>query len=161
MKSVTIAILLAVALLGLGLLSGCGSGDTPSPPTSTLSPTAAGGASGPPGKGGQGGPSATTVSPQAGASTTPAATATPGGGGSGATITDESIRANILRRLAESPALTGLRFKVRVTDGEVYLFGKVKTKAQKQTAEQIAVTEPGIKKVVSYVFVVTEGDGGY
>jgi len=79
---------------------------------------------------------------------------------SGASITDKSIRADIVRRLAASPVLVGLTFKVFVHDRVVVLAGTVKTKVQKTTAEQIAVTEPGVKKVVSYVKVVP-GGGGY
>jgi hypothetical protein len=158
------ALTLLVAALtgGVALFTACGDGSTPAPISSTVYPTS----SQSPGTTlAPSSPASPTAGETTGGSPSPTATATSGGGGTGGggqtTITDKTIRANILRRLAQSAALNGLLFKVAVRDRVVYLRGIVKTDAQKQTAEQIAVTEPGIDKVVSYVFVETEGNGGY
>lgn len=64
-----------------------------------------------------------------------------------------------MTRLAQSPALVGLDITVTVRKLVVRLFGTVKTKEQRTTAEQIAVTEPGVAKVISYLKV--EPGGGY
>lgn len=66
---------------------------------------------------------------------------------------DKEIRADIIKRLEAAPDLAGLTFGVAVYKGVVTLAGTVETKGQKRTAERIAVTEPGIVKVVSYVRV--------
>ena len=62
-------------------------------------------------------------------------------------------------RLSQDPSLRGLQFKVRVRDAQVILARRVKTKNQKHPAEQIAVSEPGVKRVLSYIEV--SGSGGY
>ena len=63
-------------------------------------------------------------------------------------------------RLSQDPSLRGIQFEVVVHKGVVDLSGRVKTKKQKHSAEQIAVSEPGVKKVVSLLSVVP-GGGGY
>ena len=157
---------LAIALLALAL-AGCGDGGTPAPIADTLTPTP--GLSTVPPMSASASPSpgstqGTTLAPSPGAQSPSGQTATaipsPSPSASGATITDKSIRADIVRRLAASPVLVGLDFRVFVHKRVVVLAGTVKTKVQKTTAEQIAVTEPGIKKVISYVKVVP-GGGGY
>jgi osmotically-inducible protein OsmY len=75
-------------------------------------------------------------------------------------VTDASLRADLIKRLGASPTLVGLEIKVRVAQRIVYLSGTVKSRAEKAAAEHIAVTEPGIAKVVSLLAVVP-GGGGY
>ena len=58
-----------------------------------------------------------------------------------------------MRRLAAAPDLAGLTFRVVVYKGVVTLVGTVNTASQRHTAEHIAVTEPGVVKVISYVQV--------
>ena len=77
-----------------------------------------------------------------------------------AKVTDASIRADLIKRLGASPTLVGLEIQVRVQHRIVYLFGTVKSRREKAAAERIAVTEPGIVKVVSLLSVVP-GGGGY
>ena len=40
-----------------------------------------------------------------------------------------------------------------MNDGAVYLRGRVRTKQQRSLVEQIALSEPGVKKVVSAIDV--------
>lgn len=143
-------VLLAVCMLSVA----CGAGDKPAITPGTLLPSAGGTPASPGASPGtaSASPSQTTLTPGA----TPTAT-----GGNGGQITDASIKANILRRIAETAALTGLRLTISVNEKTVYLKGNVKTQAQKASVEQIAVTEPGIAKVVSYLVVQPKGDGGY
>jgi hypothetical protein len=157
------AILLAAAVL----VSACGSGDKPAVKPSTLYPS----------------PSASNAvtsgnpSPSPGTSTSPGTSSSPGtstspspsstggrnGGGSSGTstkkITDASIRGNILVRLSQEPTLRGIDFTVVVHNASVSLTGRVKTRKQKHSAEHIAVSEPGVKRVLSYIEVT--GGGGY
>jgi len=159
MKRCTTIVFAILVLFAAGaLLVACGDGDKPAVTPGTLYPSASGGPVGPGVKSGgtSSSPSAATLTPGA----SPSAT-TSGGGGGGGEITDASIKANILRRIAESPALSGLRVRVIVHDSIVYLKGNVTTAGQKTEVEQIAVTEPGIAKVVSTLIVEPKGDGGY
>jgi len=158
-RRTTIVYAILVLFAAGGLLGACGDGDKAAITPGTLRPSASGP---PPKKGGSPdstspSPGATTIAP----SPSPSVTTGGGGNGGGDTITDASIKANILRRIAESPALAGLRIKVSVGKRKVFLQGKVTTAAQKTEVEQIAVTEPGIVKVVSYLIVEPKGDGGY
>lgn len=148
-------------LLGLALVlaaaPGCGGNDDTPLNGATLSPsgTATTGGSPSPLQSGSPSPSGVTLSP--GDSASPSPSYTPDGG---QTITDESIKHSIVQRLGESPALVGVRIRVSVKDKVVYLMGKVDKAQQKETAEQIAVTEPGIVKVVSFIRV-REGGSDY
>ncbi|HMK93283.1 MAG TPA: BON domain-containing protein [Thermoleophilia bacterium] len=164
------ALLVAAAILGAAVLAGCGDGGNPAPIADTLTPapglstvpaSPTGSAVASPSPTGTSG--ASTLSPAPGQTPSGQTSTTipsPSPSTSAGTITDKSIRADIRRRLAASPVLVGLEFKVFVHKRVVVLAGTVKTKVQKTTAEQIAVTEPGVKKVVSYVTVVP-GGGGY
>lgn len=137
----------------VAVLAGCGD-DKPAVTGETLLPSAA--ASG----------RHTRTTSSASPAATPAAQASaPQVSGSGSAPaptstqpSDATIRGDILVRLSQEPSLRDLEFKVRVRDGDVTLQGRVRTKAQKRTAEQIAVTEPGVRKVVSYI-VVTARNG--
>ena len=157
--------LLVLALVALATTAAaCGDGSQPAVVASSLTPAVTGtptpGAT-------TNGPSGTVTSPSAASpSAAPSAGATattsptPSGGATPAQVTDASIRADIVKRLGESPSLVGLDVGVRVKHRVVYLFGTVKSKAEKVTAEHIAVTEPGIVKVVSLIQIVP-GGGGY
>jgi hypothetical protein len=155
--------LAAFAVLALAATAAaCGHGGRPAAVASTLtpSPTTSTIPAGSPSPGASPGASAhpTTspgVVPTSTPATTPTATAAPS-----AKVTDASIRADLIKRLGASPTLVGLEIQVRVQNRIVYLFGTVKTRREKATAEHIAVTEPGIKKVVSLLSVVP-GGGGY
>ena len=100
---------------------------------------------------------------QPGSSSAPAGSnppaALPSPGPSPAKVTDAWIKADLLRRLSAAPELVGQRLRVEVKARVVYLIGRVESARQKRVAEYIAVTEPFIKKVVSYVQVVA--DNGY
>lgn len=144
------------------LLSACGSSDQPPAISATTlfpSPSAS--------QTGTGGSGNASPSPSVTASPSPSSTGASGGGQSSggssgsstSKITDKAIRGNILVRLSQEPSLQGLQFKLRVRKGVVILTGRVKTKDQKRTAEQIAVSEAGVKKVLSYIEVT--GGGGY
>jgi BON domain len=144
-RKIVAALMLALAAGGVMVaLAACGDGATPAPPSRTLSPS-------PGGDGGKHGatatpsasPSATAATPSA--PTTPSASPTP--------ITDAGIKAGILARIAQEAGLQGFTFDVTVHDGTVYLSGRVRTKQQRSLAEQIALTQPGVKKVVSSIEV--------
>lgn len=139
---------LAAALLVLaGALVACGDGSAPAPVTRTLTPDQ----SPSPGKHG----ASTTPSAQPSVSASPSTTASPAPTASStpARITDKSIKAGILARIAQEPGLRGFEITVVVNDGVVYLRGRVRTKGQRSLVEQIALSEPGVKKVVSAVDV--------
>ena len=55
--------------------------------------------------------------------------------------------------------LLHVKITIVVHNGVVYLYGTVPTSAQKHEVENWAITEPGVKKVVSYI-VVNPGEGG-
>jgi len=147
-----LALLLATAFLMPAVsVSACGS-STPAVRSSTLLPSPSPSLPGGTGAGAQsptpvGTPS--TISPTAATSPGPSSSSTTGA----ARPTDKEIRADIIKRLVAAPDLVGLTFGVAVHDRVVTLAGTVETKGQKRTAEHIAVTEPGIVKVVSYVRV--------
>jgi len=86
---------------------------------------------------------------------TPTSSASP----TGKPPSDAAIRAGILRRLSQEPSLVGIQFTVNVVHAVVHIFGSVKTQDQLTTAEKIALSEPGIKKVISYLKV--RGQTGY
>jgi hypothetical protein len=159
-----IALLLcALAVAAGGLLAACGD-EAPETGIETLYPSPAGS----PADGGA------SPAPSDSPSTSPKGSGDGSGGdgssgssggssgssGSGQqTISDSDIRGGILVRLSQEPTLRGIEFKVRVKNGVVTLQGRVQNNRQKGTAEQIAVSEPGVKKVVSYIRVT--GGGGY
>jgi hypothetical protein len=161
MKRTSAAIVLLLTVLGASIAA-CGDGRAAIEPTS-LTPTPA--TSSP----------AVTLAPSTGASTSPGVSASPGSsstpagsnppaalpsaGPSPAKVTDAWIKADLLRRLSAAPELVGQRLRVAVKARVVYLIGRVESAKQKRVAEDIAVTEPFIKKVVSYVQVVA--DNGY
>ena len=86
---------------------------------------------------------------------TPTSSASP----TGKPESDAAMRADILRRLSQEPTLVGIQFTVHVHQGVVAIYATVKTEAQRTTAQNIALGEPGIKKVISYIQV--KGQPGY
>jgi hypothetical protein len=156
-STLVFAAFLLVALAATG--SACGDGGRPAA-VSTLPPSTAAPAvtstpsPGTTTNGPAGASSGTTVAPT---STSPPATPV---SASPTEVTDASLRADLVKRLGASPTLVGLEIEVRVAHRVVYLSGTVKSRAEKAAAEHIAVTEPGIAKVVSLLEVVP-GGGGY
>jgi hypothetical protein len=144
-RRIAAALMLAAVTSGaLVALGACGDGATPAPPSRTLTPQDTGDS----GKHGSTSPPSATPSPLP---STPVPSATPSPGAT--RITDKSIEAGILARIAEEPGLQGFTIRVTVHDGTVYLAGRVRTKQQRTLAEQIALTQAGVKKVVSSIDV--------
>lgn len=155
-----------VAAVVAMVVAGCGGKGAE--PGRTLTPSA----SGSPAATSSVAPSATSSGPQtsgtptaggnptAAATGSPAATtATPSPSVTTVTRSDKQIRASILKRISMSAALTGVRIRVRVRHGVVGLIGQVKTDEQRRLIENIALTEPGVKKVLSYLTI--EGANAY
>jgi len=61
-------------------------------------------------------------------------------------------------RLSQEPNLRGIQFKVAVHYAVVILAGRVTTKQPKRSAEQIAPSDPGVKRVLSHIEIT---GGGY
>lgn len=140
------ALLLAVVLGGaVVVLAACGDGSAPAPSARILTPDAS------PTSGKRGATTAPDATPGATPTATPttSVTSTP----TPTRITDKGIKAGILARIAQEPGLRGFEIRVTVTRKIVYLRGRVRTKAQRTLVEQIALTEPGVKKVVSAIDV--------
>jgi len=139
--------LVSVTLGGaLVALAACGDGATPAPPTRTLTPSTD------PSSGRK--HTSESPSPSSGTTASPSPTKT----GTTPTpsptrITDKAIKAGILARMAQEPGLQGFEIRIVVNDGIVYLRGRVRTKQQRTLVEQIALTEAGVKKVVSMIDV--------
>jgi hypothetical protein len=140
------AVVAAVMIVAVALAVGCGSGGTlaPSPPTTILPNSGSGSASPSPSS------SVTTFSP----SPIPTSTVRPG-----QHIPDDKIKASLLKKIGKDPLLLHVKITIVVHNGVVYLYGTVPTSAQKHEVENWAITEPGVKKVVSYI-VVNPGEGG-
>lgn len=146
-------LLVCTLLLAFGLvLAACGDGGQAASPAATIYPSASGAPASP-------APSTLTPSPAEGktpgASPTPGATATPTPGATPVARSDAAIRAGILEKYARDPALRTLDIRVVVRSGVVYLKGQVPSQKLRQRAERIAVSEPGVRKVVSYLVVTT------
>jgi hypothetical protein len=158
-STLVFAALILVALAAAG--SACGDGGRPAA-VSTLSPSTGSTTTAPR----HPSPGTTTTGAasglSSGATVAPASASTPSTSvsPSPAAITDASLRADLIKRLGASPTLVGLEIRVRVVHRVVYLLGTVKSRAEKAAAEHIAVTEPGIAKVVSLLEIVP-GGGGY
>ncbi|MCU0314685.1 MAG: BON domain-containing protein [Solirubrobacteraceae bacterium] len=142
-----LALLAALLVVAAGALVACGDGSAPAPATRTLTP----GDSPSPGK--HGATASPSVQPTASATPTATTSPSPTASSTPARITDKSIKANILARIAQEPGLRGFEIQVVVSSGVVYLRGRVRTTAQRTLVEQIALSEPGVKKVVSAVDV--------
>jgi hypothetical protein len=140
-----LALLVVLSLIMAVAAGACGGkGKSPNGTASTLHPspsTVSGSPGTPPSK------RPSTITPSSGASAT------------GAPISDAAMRADILRRLSQVPSLVGIQFTVHVHNAVVRIYGTVKTQDQLTTAQQIALSEPGIKKVISYLDV--KGQTGY
>ena len=151
-STLVLAALVLIALAAAG--SACGDGGRAGA-VSTLSPSTSTTTNGPTGL--SGGATIAPAPTSAPVSTSPPPTPV---SASPAAVTDASLRADLIKRLGASPTLVGLEIKVRVVHRVVYLSGTVKSRAEKAAAEHIAVTEPGIAKVVSLLEIVP-GGGGY
>jgi hypothetical protein len=145
--------LIAAALLTVTLVvavltvAACGDGSEATSVTRTLTPEAT---KNPGKRGSSASPSVSpSASPSRTATTTPSATPTK----SPTRITDKTIKANILARISQEPGLQGFEIRVAVGDGNVYLRGRVRTEKQRSLIEKIALSEPGVKKVVSAIDV--------
>ena len=109
-------------------------------------------------------PSTISPTPSASPSTPgkhPSPTATPSNGASPSSkpISDAAMRAGILRRLSQEPTLVGIQFTILVRQAVVRIYATVKTQDQRTTAQNIALSEPGIAKLISYIKV--GGQTGY
>ena len=65
----------------------------------------------------------------------------------GARSTDRAIRAEVLRRIGEKPALGTENIDVQSFNRDVYLYGLVTTRMDSEEAEAIARTVPGVRNV--------------
>lgn len=170
-RALTLVILAGLLVLPATVLAACGDGNKAAVAGQTLYPSP--GASTVHQKGGQTGQ---TGSPSPGTSARPSSNGGSGGGsngsggssgssssasgsGSGGSVSDQDIRGGILVRISQEPSLSNIDVKVKVHTGTVILTGRVKTAKQKRLVEHIAVTQPGVKKVVSYIAV--DGGAGY
>jgi hypothetical protein len=155
--------MLAVACLaGVVATAACG-GDAPAPIASTLTPTPGAVESYPPGTptptpspstSGAAVTGATSQPTSDGAAHTATPSGTPSAGQTGTPApSDATITADLIRRLSTSPVLVGADIRVFVRKHVVYLGGTVDRALQKRAAEHIALTEPGVVKVVSYLRV--------
>jgi len=140
------ALLVALSLIIAVTAGACGGkGKSPNGSASTLRPspsTVSGSPTPPPTK-----HPSTTITPTSSASAT------------GKPVSDDAMRADILRRLSAEPTLVGIQFTVRVYNAVVRIYGSVKTQDQLTTAQKIVLSEPGIKKVISYLEV--KAQSGY
>ena len=65
----------------------------------------------------------------------------------GAPSTDSEIRAEVLRRIDEKPALATENIDVQSFDHNVYLYGSVTSRMDGEEAEAIARAVPGVNEV--------------
>lgn len=61
--------------------------------------------------------------------------------------TDHEIRAEVLKRIAEKPALGTENIDVQSFDRDVYLYGLVTSRMDSEEAEAVARTVPGVRNV--------------
>ena len=61
--------------------------------------------------------------------------------------TDREIRAEVIRRIGQKPALATENIDVQSFDHNVYLYGSVTSRMDGEDAEAIARAVPGVKKV--------------
>ena len=137
-----LALLVVLSLAVAVAAGGCGSkAKSPSGGPPTLYPSTS--------------PSTSSGGPSPSPSSRPSSTATPTSSASATSkpISDDAIRTGILRRLSQEPTLVGIQFTVHVLRAVVRMYGTVDTQAQRTMAQNIAVGEPGIKKVISFIQV--------
>ena len=77
----------------------------------------------------------------------------------GAGAPDDSLEADVLKRLAEDHGLDDSEIQVQVTKGEVTLTGTVESAADWQRAEEIAKAA-GVEYVLNNLRVRQEGTSG-
>lgn len=62
-------------------------------------------------------------------------------------VDDSAITTRVKTRFAKDPTVSAMRIKVQTMKGVVQLSGFAKTDAERQQAEQLASTVPGVQKV--------------
>ena len=65
----------------------------------------------------------------------------------GTPSTDREIRAEVVSRIGDEPALRTENINVQTSDGNVYLHGAVTSRIDSERAEAVARTVPGVKEV--------------
>ena len=65
----------------------------------------------------------------------------------GSHSTDREIRAEVIKRIGEKPALATENIDVQSFDHNVYLYGSVTSRMDSEQAEAIARAVPGVKEV--------------
>lgn len=65
----------------------------------------------------------------------------------GSPSTDREIRAEVMRRIREKPALATENIDVQSFDHNVYLYGSVTSRMDSEAAEAIARAVPGVRNV--------------
>lgn len=74
----------------------------------------------------------------------------------GQSVDDAAIEAKVKMAFAQDPGVKAIEVKVDTYKGTVQLHGWVNTKEEKDRAEQIAKTIPGVKAVENKVSVKTD-----
>jgi hypothetical protein len=97
---------------------------------------------------------ATPTPPTKGATPTPTVVTPTATAAAPPNATDGSIRLSIRRRISQDPALQDITMRVEVKDRVVTLVGRVKSEAQRERCQQIALTEPGVKRLISAIEVM-------
>ena len=73
------------------------------------------------------------------------------------TSRDEKLRASLQEKFVGDQNLKGYGLNVDVVDGEAQLSGIVEALAEKDYAEQLALSVPGIRQVSSAISISTDG----
>jgi len=68
-------------------------------------------------------------------------------------VDDAEVTAKIKARLATDSQTSAIKIGVETSDGAVTLTGTVPTQQEKRRAEELATSEPGVKKVVNNINV--------
>lgn len=70
---------------------------------------------------------------------------------------DEDLRASVQKRFDQDKNLSGYGLNVDVVEGEAQLSGIVDALAEKEYAEELALSLPGIRQVSSAISISTDG----
>jgi osmotically-inducible protein OsmY len=68
-------------------------------------------------------------------------------------ITDDTVRQNIIYRLQHDPAIDSVKVEVEVKNGVAILKGKIDTPAEKELCEKIAKDTDGISSVENHLHI--------
>ncbi|MDI3538222.1 MAG: hypothetical protein PWQ13_245 [Bacillota bacterium] len=71
---------------------------------------------------------------------------------------DDRLKEEVQAKLERDPQLSGYGLKADVVEGEAQLSGVVDVLAEKERAERLARSVPGIRNVASAIAVSTDGD---